>query len=92
MNNVLFSSKTEQWTTPQNFFDELDKEFHFNLDPCADSINHKTPKYFTKEQNGLIQDWGGIEFSATLPMEELFLIGLKNPIGKVRKMEHLLLC
>lgn len=59
MNNVHFMSTTDQWATPQWFFDELDKEFNFNLDPCADSTNHKCDKYFTKEQNGLEMDWGG---------------------------------
>jgi site-specific DNA-methyltransferase (adenine-specific) len=56
---VLFSSKSDSWATPQAFFDELDKEFHFDLDPCADDQNHKCPLYFTKEQDGLKQDWSG---------------------------------
>lgn len=56
---VMFSSNTDKWSTPQWFFDELDKEFHFTLDPCADESNHKCEKYFTKEQDGLLQDWGG---------------------------------
>lgn len=59
MKDVLFSSKTDQWPTPQDFYDELDREFHFTLDPCADAENHKTMLYFTKEQDGLKQDWGG---------------------------------
>lgn len=57
--NVMYSSKTDQWATPQEFFDELNSEFHFDLDPCADAENHKCNKYFTKEQNGLLQNWGG---------------------------------
>lgn len=61
MNNILFSSKSDQWSTPQDFYDKLDQEFHFDLDPCADSTNHKTPKYFTKEQDGLQQNWGGAQ-------------------------------
>ena len=51
----MFSSKTDQWSTPQNFFDELNKEFNFTLDPCADEFNHKCDKYFTEEQDGLKQ-------------------------------------
>lgn len=57
--DLMFSSKTGQWSTPQWFFDKLNDEFHFTLDPCADDSNHKCEKYFTKEQNGLIQDWSG---------------------------------
>ena len=56
---IMFSSKTDQWATPQDFFDKLDAEFHFTLDPCADEHNHKCPKYFTKEQDGLKQSWQG---------------------------------
>lgn len=60
MNNELFfSSKTDDWATPQSFFDKLNSEFQFTLDPCADEFNHKCDKYFTKDDNGLDQDWGG---------------------------------
>ena len=57
--NVMFRSTTDQWATPQTFFDKINKEFNFTLDPCADSTNHKCPLYYTKEQNGLLQNWGG---------------------------------
>lgn len=56
---LFFSCKTDQWETPQDFFEQLDNEFHFTLDPCADETNHKCEKYFTKEQDGLAQDWSG---------------------------------
>jgi site-specific DNA-methyltransferase (adenine-specific) len=57
--SVMFSSATDQWATPQDFFDKLDEEFHFTLDPCADESNHKCERYFTKERDGLLQDWSG---------------------------------
>ena len=56
---VMFSSKTDKWSTPQDFFDKLNKEFHFTLDPCADEFNHKCEKYFSEKEDGLAQDWGG---------------------------------
>lgn len=56
---VMFSSKTDEWYTPQEFFDKLDAEFHFNLDPCATDFNHKCDRYFTKDDDGLQQKWGG---------------------------------
>lgn len=59
INSGLFTSNTDQWGTPQDLFDKLNAEFHFTLDVCADDTNHKCDKYFTKEQDGLIQDWGG---------------------------------
>ena len=57
---VMFSSATDNWATPQAFFDELNAEFHFDLDVCADEINHKCDKYYTKEQDGLTMPWKGI--------------------------------
>lgn len=56
---ILFSSRTDDWSTPQEFYDSLNAEFGFTLDPCADDTNHKCEKYFTKVQNGLVQDWRG---------------------------------
>lgn len=43
----------------KTFFKTLNDEFDFTLDPCADELNHKCEKYYTKEQNGLIQSWKG---------------------------------
>lgn len=57
--DVMFSSSTDQWATPQWFFDTLNEEFNFTLDPCADAFNHKCEKYFTKEDNGLLKSWDG---------------------------------
>ena len=56
---ALFSSRTDEWSTPQNIFEELNKEFHFNLDPCATKDNAKCRKFFTKAQDGLKQNWQG---------------------------------
>lgn len=55
----MFSSETDLWATPQDFFDELNKEFNFTLDPCATSDNAKCSKYFTINEDGLKQDWQG---------------------------------
>ena len=53
----MFSSKTDQWATPQAFFDELNREFHFTLDVAADATNHKCPAYYDKTVDGLKQPW-----------------------------------
>lgn len=61
---VMYSSKSDEWETPQQFYDELDKEFNFNLDVCATDDNHKCQEYFTQEDNGLEKSWGGTAFGA----------------------------
>lgn len=57
---VMFSSKSDLWETPQDFFDNLDKEFHFTLDACALPENAKCQKYYTPEDDGLLQPWSGV--------------------------------
>lgn len=59
MTKVMFSSATDMWTTPQAFFDKLNAEFGFTLDPCALPSNAKCTKYYTPTDNGLLQDWQG---------------------------------
>lgn len=54
---TLYSCRSEEWPTPQSFFDTLDEEFHFTLDPCATRRNAKCTVFFSKRQNGLLQDW-----------------------------------
>ena len=56
---VMFSSATDNWSTPQDFFDKLNDEFHFTLDVCADENNHKCEHYYTKEVDGLSRPWVG---------------------------------
>ena len=57
--DVHFSSKTDDWATPQSFFNRLDNEFNFTLDPCANELNAKCSKFFTKDDDGLTQSWAG---------------------------------
>lgn len=59
INKGLMSSNTDEWATPQLFFEELNKEFNFTLDPCSTKENHKCKKYYTKEDNGLLKSWCG---------------------------------
>lgn len=56
---VMFSSKTDLWSTPQNLFDSLDHEFHFDCDVCALPENAKCNKYYSPDQDGLKQEWTG---------------------------------
>ena len=62
-NNIYYKSNPD-------LFNKLNEEFHFNLDPCASADNHKCNRYFTKEQDGLKQNWGATECFAILRMEK----------------------
>lgn len=55
--SALFTSKRQEWETPQRLFDELNNKYHFELDAAASSSNAKVKNYFTEEDNSLIQNW-----------------------------------
>lgn len=58
MNTDLhFSSKTNEWATPQSFFDNINKEFNFTLDPSSTVENAKCKKFYTEEDDGLVKSW-----------------------------------
>lgn len=56
---LMFSSKTDMWETPQDFFNKMNEEFHFDIDVCATPQNAKCKKYFTINDDALTQKWGG---------------------------------
>lgn len=57
--NGIFSSKSNEWSTPQDLFDKLDQVFHFTLDAASTHENAKCKNHFTIEEDGLKQDWTG---------------------------------
>ena len=54
---ALMTSNRKDWETPQKFFDELNKEFNFTLDPCSSHENAKCKNHYTVEEDGLKQTW-----------------------------------
>lgn len=60
VNAGLFSSKTDLWETPQDFFDALNDEFGFDLDVCALPENAKCRTYYTPNDDGLSKPWKGV--------------------------------
>lgn len=54
---ALYSSASVDWSTPQHVFDDLHKEFGFQLDVAASAENAKCAFYFTPEEDGLAQPW-----------------------------------
>ena len=56
---ILFSSKSDLWETPQEFFDNLNAIYHFETDVCALPENAKCKRFFSPEMDGLKQEWTG---------------------------------
>ena len=59
MNRALLSSQSIEWATPPEVFNLLNDVHHFTLDVCARPWNKKVDKYFSPEDNGLVQSWAG---------------------------------
>lgn len=60
INKGLLTSNTDQWATPQHFFDQQNSVYGpFVLDVCADKNNAKCASYFDKAADGLKQQWIG---------------------------------
>lgn len=77
---VHYSSESNEWSTPQSFYDRLNKEFNFTLDPCSDGKNNKCDKFYTIEDDGLTQDWGG----ETVFMNPPYGRAIKDWVAKAR--------
>ena len=58
--SVHFSSATDLWATPQDFFDKQNAIYGFTLDVCATADNAKCARYYTEADNGLGQPWQGV--------------------------------
>ena len=61
--SALRSSASDEWATPQDTFDALNREFGpFNLDVCASASNAKCARFYTAAHDGLAQRWEGRVF------------------------------
>lgn len=67
----IFSHATDEWETPQDFFDELKRIYHFDLDVCATEQNAKCKRFFTKKDDGLKKSWGGAMVWCNPPYSEI---------------------
>jgi phage N-6-adenine-methyltransferase len=59
---IFFASAGDERGTPQDFFDSLNAEFHFDLDAAASPLNHKCELYFGDGGlaiDAIQEDWGG---------------------------------
>lgn len=57
---VHFSSKTDLWYTPDDFYEKYNSVYNFETDVCATHENAKCENYYTQEVDGLLQDWQGV--------------------------------
>jgi phage N-6-adenine-methyltransferase len=54
-----FASAKQDWATPQDMFDALQRHYQFDFDLAADETNRKCDNYFSAEDDALAQSWVG---------------------------------
>lgn len=88
--DLMFSSGKDDWETPQDFFDKLNAEFCFTLDPAANNQNHKCSRYYTERENGLLQNWGGRNsvLQSSIFQSATEFMGTKGGEGKQKAWNH----
>lgn len=57
--SVHFSSASNTWDTPDDFYQKLNEVWNFTLDPAAMDDTAKCSKYYTPETDGLAHSWEG---------------------------------
>ena len=53
-----FDSVRQDWETPAELFEAVDKEFHFTLDVAASEENTKTPRFIAEREDAMTRSWG----------------------------------
>jgi len=62
MDRILFSRNSDEWSTPNDFFNKLDEEYNFVFDLACSKDNCKTNDGFTIEDDSLKQNWALITY------------------------------
>lgn len=73
ISKALYSSNSDEWSTPQDFYDQLNNRFGFELDPCCTYENCKAPIGYTIAQNGLTRSWDYLRVFCNPPYSEIKL-------------------
>lgn len=86
--SAMYSSATDNWPTPADFYDRLDAEFGFGLDVCSSTTNHKAPAYFAldhedpERRDGLTADWAADDSVGAIWMNPPYGRGIETWMSK----------
>jgi len=88
----LFSSATNEWSTPQDFFNKINSIYDFTLDPCCTKETAKCKTFFTKEDDGLRQSWEGHNVFMNPPYGNEIKHWVKKAYLESKKTDTLVAC
>lgn len=80
---LMFSSKTDEWGTPQELFDRLNAQYGpFDLDVCANKENAKCPAFLDKAKDGLSCKWAGSSVIEDAKARDVRRVWMNPPYGR----------
>lgn len=88
---AITSSKSDEWGTDPKWFEYLDLEFGFTLDPCATHETNKCKNFFDKEEDGLTQSWAEQTVFMNPPYSDIFN-WMKKAYTEAKKNGALVVC
>jgi len=89
---VMSSSEDMTWATPQEWFDYLNLEFKFTLDPCCVAATAKCDMFYTPEIDGLKQSWAGQRVFMNPPYGEAIYHWMKKAYEECLHGKALVVC
>jgi phage N-6-adenine-methyltransferase len=89
---VMTSSKDMTWPTPQAWFDYLDLEFDFTLDPCCERETAKCAKYYTPAEDGLSRSWRDERVFMNPPYGRNLSVWMRKAYEEARDNGALVVC
>lgn len=60
VDGMMTKGGRDDWETPPEVFDPLNREFGFELDVCASTENTKCSRFYSKNDDALAQQWAGV--------------------------------
>lgn len=95
LSKLLVSQSGEQdRRTPKDVFEVLNKEFKFQLDPCTSSSKENNlglKHYFTKEKDGLKQNWSDYDSIFINPPFKDMRIWVDKILFELEKSENMVI-
>ena len=89
---VMCSSVDMTWATPPAWFEYLDLEFGFTLDPCCQHETAKCKKHYTVEEDGLSKSWRNERVFMNPPYGKEIGNWMKKAHTEARDNEALVVC
>jgi len=89
---VMSSSEDMTWATPQEWFNYLNLEFKFTLDPCCSERTAKCKKFYTEEDDGLSKSWCNERVFMNPPYGKHLATWMGKAMGEARDNGALVVC